>query len=222
MRKSAIHQRRAALAALLALALTACGNGEAADLADLDNSLIANEADPALTSALEDQILVDPSLTQQSNRNAVRPPELPVQAQYPVAGAAPEPRLGERSGAPKASAPAAPAGCGGNAALGMDSQWANRLPPAFPLYPGARVTEAAGSDANDCRVRVVSFRTADRAARVLDWYRTRAVQGDYSAEHQIRGRDHVLGGAQPGGAYFLIVTPVASGSEVALIVNSGR
>ena len=42
------------------------------------------DADPALTSTLEDQILVDPALAQQSNNNTVRPSETPTQAQYPL------------------------------------------------------------------------------------------------------------------------------------------
>jgi hypothetical protein len=103
-------------------------------------------------------------------------------------------------------------------------EWANRLPAAFPPYPGGRVTEAAGQDSGECRVRVVTFRTADPYQRVIDWYQQRAVQAGFSAEHQARGSDHVLGGVNQGsnGAYYLIVTPVQGGSEVALIVNNGR
>src|ERR1044071_4368852 len=68
-----------------ALALAACGSKkEGGNLASLDNSLVGNDADPALTSALQDQIAVDPNLVNQSNRNAVRPPETPTQAQYPT------------------------------------------------------------------------------------------------------------------------------------------
>src|SRR5690349_20640649 len=48
--------RAAAMAGLLALA--ACNTGDGNNLAEMDNSLIGNGADPALTSALEDQILV--------------------------------------------------------------------------------------------------------------------------------------------------------------------
>src|SRR5436190_21971789 len=79
-----IVARSAAIAALLALA--ACNRGGDNNLAEVDNSLIGNGADPALTSALEDQILVDPNLVQQTHPNTVRPPETPVQAQYPTDG----------------------------------------------------------------------------------------------------------------------------------------
>ena len=64
--------RTAALAGLIALA--ACGSG-GDNLAAIDNELIANGTDPALTSALEDQIMVDPNLVQQASPNSVRPPE---------------------------------------------------------------------------------------------------------------------------------------------------
>ncbi|MEA3017989.1 MAG: hypothetical protein QOI38_2711 [Sphingomonadales bacterium] len=203
------------------LALAACGQGSVAN-----NMLALNDADPALTSALEDQIATDPNLAQQANRLSVRPPETPTRAEYPVAAGAAQVR--RASGTSGAATPSAPGGgCSARGAApdfryGME--WANRLPAAFPPYPGGRVTEAAGQDSGECRVRVVTFRTADPYQRVIDWYQQRAVQAGFSAEHQARGSDHVLGGVNQGsnGAYYLIVTPIQGGSEVALIVNNGR
>lgn len=214
--------RLTAFSAIVALA--ACSAGSEAN-----DSFAANDADPALTAALEDQILTDPELAQQSNRHNVRPPELPIRAEYPAAGGPPPVRRAsaEHPPAPPAGPAARTCGAGGRAPAAnfrYGMEWADRLPAAFPPYPGGRVTEAAGQDAGECRVRVVTFRTADPYQRVIDWYQTRAVQAGYSAEHQARGRDHVLGGVNQGtsGAYYLIVTPVAGGSEVALIVNNGR
>jgi len=214
------------------LALAACAQGSVAN-----DGLAANEADPALTAALEDPILTDPDLAQQANRHNVRPPELPTRAEYPglrtASAEAPHPpgagpRPGAEPPAPRRADPAA-GGCGAGrggapAAFSYGMEWAQRLPAAFPPYPGGRVTEAAGQDAGPCRVRVVTFRTADGYQRVIDWYHQRAVAAGYSAEHQPRGRDHVLGGVNQGtnGAYYLIVTPIDGGSEVALIVNNGR
>ena len=54
-------------------------------------------------------------------------------------------------------------------------EWAGRLPAEFPAYPGGRVTEAAGNDRGDCRMRVVTFTTADPHNRVLEYYRSLAV-----------------------------------------------
>ncbi len=233
-----------------ALALAACGpKQDGGNLASLDNSLVGNDADPALTSALQDQIAVDPNLVNQSNRNAVRPPDTPTQAQYPAgqpgakagqsasaggqrqAGGgtlrAPEPTSADDSGQQASLAGATTGGdCRGAAAqFDYDRAWAGRLSPVFPVYPGGRISEAAGRNQGECRMRVVSFTTADAPQRVLDFYNNRAVRSGYTSEHQIRGEDHVLGGANQsdGGAFYLIVTPLPSGgSDVALISNNGR
>ncbi len=206
------HPRSAALAGLLALA--ACGSGDDNNLAALDNALLANGADPALTSALEDQILVDPNLVQQAHPNTVRPPETPMQSQYPPGSAAVQ----------QASATSGAAAGSGACAGPFDhgAQWAQRLPAEFPAYPGARITEAAGNDSGRCRVLTV--RTGDPYARVLEHYRGLAARAGFTAEHQVRGNDQVLGGVNEAsdGAFYLIVTPVRDGSEVALIVNHGR
>ena len=215
-RSAAILYRSAALAGLLALA--ACNGAGDNNLAEMDNSLIGNGADPALTSALEDQILVDPNLVQQSNPNTARPPATPVQAQYPAEAGA--------GSARQAAAGGGAADAQGRSACGVPfnygNGWANRLPAEFPAYPGWRVTEAAGSDRGDCHVRVVSFATADPYNRVLEHYRSLAARAGFSAEQQARGADQVLGGTKDDSAYYLIVTPTRTGSDVALIVNNGR
>jgi hypothetical protein len=233
-----------------ALTLAACSRGqEEGNLAALDNQLTtSNDADPALTSALQDQIAVDPQLAQQSNRNAVRPPETPTQAQYPTgqsgggapaqagtgapatAGSPGNGGAGGNGGARPAVTPAgAPAGGGANlagnacltgAGFSYNMAWAQRLSPTFPVYPGGRVTDAAGNDQNGCSARVVTFVTGDNPQRVLDWYNTQAVRAGYTSEHQLREGDHILAGAnQRGAAYYLIVTPRQRGAEVALIAN---
>ena len=194
--------RLAALAA--ALSLAACGEG-GTDVADINNEIIGNDSDPALTSALEDQILVDPALTQQSNRNAVRPPETPTQAQYPAPEEAPE---------------AVGADCA--AALSRNAGWAQKLPQPFALYPSGRLVQAAGSDRPGCRVRIVTFAAAAPPERVLEHYRGRAAEAAWSAERKMREGDHVLAGTKGGAAFYLILTPRPNGSsEVALIVDEG-
>ena len=204
--------RLTALAA--ALALAACNRAASEEnLADL-----GNDADPAVTSALNDQILVDENLTAQSNRNAVRPTPTPATATYPP---------GE-SGAKGTNAAAAMGGAGKNcsdpARFHYNMRWAGRLSPNFPVYPGGRVTEAAANNSGGCSTRVVTFTTAHDWQRILDWYHTRAVSAGYSSEHQLRDGDHVLAGAnaKDNGAFYLIVTPKPKGSEVALIANYGR
>jgi hypothetical protein len=221
MPRRAASFRTAALAGLMLLAACSRG-GDDNNLAAIDNELIANAADPALTSALEDQIMVDPNLVQQSNPNTVRPPEAPAQSQYPAdarPGDGGSARV-ERSAAGGTAAQPSAASCGG--AFDYGPQWASRMPAEFPAYPGARVTEAAGNDNGECRMRVVTFTTSDPYNRVLEHYRSVAARAGYSAEHQVRGNDQVLGGTNGDSAFYLIVTPARSGSEVALIVNNGR
>jgi hypothetical protein len=200
-----------------ALALAACNRGGGEDnLADL-----ANDADPAVTSALNDQILVDENLATQSNKNAARPSPTPAAASYPAPDASP-PAPGKAAGPPPALAGAK--GCSDPARFDYNMAWAGKLSPSFPVYPGGKVTEAAANNSGGCSTRVVTFATADHWQRVLDWYHTRAVRAGYTSEHQVREGDHILAGSNEGdkGAFYLIVTPKGKGSEVALIANKGR
>jgi hypothetical protein len=207
-----------ALAGLLALA--ACGGGSANnDLAAIDNELIANAVDPALTGALQDQLSVDPSLSQQANPNSARPPEAPVQAQYPA-----DINPGQDGSQTRTAGGTAPPPSAAICGQGFDTgdAWASRMPAEFPAYAGGRLTEAAGNDHNGCHMRVVSFTTRDAPQRVLDNYRGLVTRAGYSAEQQQRGGDQVLGGTRGESAYYLIVTPQGTGSDVSLIVNNGR
>lgn len=187
--------------AAAALLLSGCQRKN--DLAQLDNELIANAADPAVSSALNDQILVDPTLSQQSNRNAVRPPERPVQAQYPP-GASP-------------GTPDGPGACGADFPYGR--QYAAQLPQPFIVYPGASVTDAAANDRGDCHMRVATFVTPDPPEQVMGFYADRARAGGFSADRQTRGRDQLLGGTAGDAAYVIVVSPRGTGSDVSLIAS---
>ncbi len=235
---------RPLLASLLLLA--ACSKQPAAqqDLDSLDKELTGDAAvaqrDPALGAALRDQIMVDPALTQTANTNVVRPPSRPDPLSVPVDDATPRPD--GVTAADLKPAPAAKADCpecrkaagaltlgelavrqGGDDAgcarvVSYSAGWANRLPDDLPLYPDARVREAAGNDA--CGLRVVSFASGAPVGRILDWYNARATRAGYSAEHQASGAQHVLGGTRRSNAYVVYVTPnPAGGSEVDLLVR---
>ena len=204
--------RLAALTAMLAL--SGCDSFRGDDKANA----AANDTDPEIADALNDQILVDSNLDNQSNRNSARAPVAPGGSRYPAAEGS--------SGGGKGTDAAAALGknCADAAKFDYNPGWAKRLSPTFPLYPGARVTEAAANNQAGCSTRVVTFTTGDGWQPVLDWYHNRAVSAGYSSEHQLRDGDHVLGGANPrdNGAFYLIVTPKPNGSEVALIANNGR
>ena len=112
------------------------------------------------------------------------------------------------------------AGCAGD--IRYASAFALRLPPALPLYPDARVSEAAGKDGNGCALRVVSFASNAPLTRVLDWYYTHATRGGYSASHQTDGAEHVLIGARGDAAYAVYLSPrEGGGTSVDLVSNGG-
>lgn len=239
----------ASIAIPLALAVAACGKPPAAqqEIDRLDRELAAgNAVDPVLATALDDQIMVDPSLAQSSNVNAIRPPDRPASGAMPADDVAARALHGET--ATLRPAPAAGGACPACAAkrgaltlgelarrqrdpgvsgcaprLGYSAAWATRLPAALPLYPDARVIEAAGADADGCRLRVVSFASAAPVDRLIDWYNGRATAAGYTAAHEADADGDVLGGTKDDAAYVVYVAPRrGGGSSVDLIANAGR
>lgn len=247
---------------LVALAgtLAACGGSKnsTASLDSLDGELtngasIGNTRDPALMSALQSQIMVDPTLAQQANSDAVRPPSQPLSGAVPPdtgpAPATPAVIAATATSETLKTTPAASADCpqctaarqsltlGALASRQSDrrtascvgdlhysARWANRLPADLPLYPDARVSEAAGAADNGCALRAVSFATAAPLQTVLDYYYTRTTNAGYAAGHQADGDEHVLGGtrARDAGAFTLFLTARADGgTNVDLLANNG-
>lgn len=235
----------------LPLALAGCGGtkNKAAELDSIDAELAGNIADngsdPALASALGGQIMVDPQLAQSANNDAVRPPAQPPSGAVPPVDIAAARKPGDLG--PLRSAPAPGADCPGCkakdtsltlAALAQaqgtgsadcvgrvtySAGWANRLPRGVPLFPDARLTEAAGTSDNGCSLRVLSFSTGQPLQRVLDWYYTRTSEAGFTSRHEAKGSEHVLAGTQrDGGAFAVWLRPRAGGgTEVDLATNNG-
>ncbi|MET0371813.1 MAG: hypothetical protein ABW039_10600 [Sphingobium sp.] len=244
--------RVAILAALAALSLGGCGGkAEDSSLAALDAQLTNNAVDPALKGALADQIVVDPNLVGQSNKNAVRPADRPANGALPVlegdagkaqaeaariAGgkllAAPAPADGEAMESDvtlgalareQAKAGGGNAGC--SKKLVYANGWAERLPEPFTLYPGAQLMEAAGAERDGCTLRAASFVTPVPRQSVIDFYYTQAKRAGFDADHRLMGGDNVLGGtrAGDGNAYFIVVTDAPGGKTgVDIIADGGR
>lgn len=244
MRAASSLLRRPGLALLLPLALAACGGAEPSD-----DTADANGVDPALASALHDQIMVDPQLSQQANGDAVRPPGQPYSAGVPADGVAaggaakdeqlmraPEPVAATKDCTACAAGREA-ATLGGLAARQKDGRtkgcasslqysasWAQRLPADLPLYPQARVTEAAGTEGGSCALRVVSFSAPVTMQGMLDWYYTKASKAGYTSEHQVDGNQHILGGTRDrdGGAYVIYMTSRPDGgTDLDIVANNG-
>ena len=243
------------------LALAACGTKPApeSNIDSLDAELAGNAtntSDPAIRAALQDQIMVDPALSGQSNADAIRPPQQPYSGALPpdsVAGSKNDGTLtasgsSSSGGSKPAPAPSGDcpqckvrndsvtlgalarrqadrrtAGCARN--LQYSTGWAQRLPADLPLYPDARVDEAAGAAANGCALRVVSFSTGASIQTVLDYYYGRATAAGYSAEHQADDGQHVMGGTRgrDGAAYVIYLETRGDGrTEVDLVANNGN
>jgi len=221
------------------LLLAGCGSG--GDKAPAPKA----EDDPAVTSALGDEIMVDPELAGQQGGPGASAIELPPEQRTPEAAAAAKAEAVKLAGGTIQSAPTP---SGGNdlgkliegaataaqvaaaaktgkvdcaAKVAYSAKWANALPPALAVYPRGAVQEAAGTDSDGCRLRVVNFTTPVTPGDVVDFYYTRVRAGGYDASHQVDGKDHVLGGKKAGGAYLVYARALDNGLTEVDLVASG-
>ena len=95
--------------------------------------------------------------------------------------------------------------------LAYGNDWANKLPPAFPLPPQARLTEAAGHDGG-CGIRAVSFTMTGARTAALDWYAAKARAAGYSADRDDQGGDLRLAGNRDDAAFYVIAGPPVAGA----------
>ena len=223
---------------------SAASSADQQELANGTDPVSGADRDPALEAALRDQIMVDPKLVQQANADALRPPLQPESLALPpedVADAAHKPVAGQLRPAPAAS-PDCPQCAAARRALTLgalaasqgtsadcvqrtaySADWANRLPADVPLYPDARVLEAAGADGQGCALRVVSFISAAPLQRLLDWYYTRTADAGYRAGHGTEAEEHVLAGTRRSAAFMLRLRPrPGGGTNVDLMVDAAR
>lgn len=211
------------LAGSIALALLAgCGGKEKSDLDSIDQRLGAN-ADPEIMAAVNDQLMVDPALSQQANEHAVRPPTRPMQSPIP-----PDPVLG---GQP----PVAPANTLGQLAafsanqfrgcqldVGYAMEFSTRLPAELPIHPRGRLTEAAGSDNAGCRLRAVSYEAPETPESLAGYYLALAKRGGYRAElKRGTGETLVTGARGDGAAFYAVIRPRGAGASADLVANHG-
>jgi hypothetical protein len=213
--------------AAAALALSACGGAadDKASLDKLDTSLGGKgDADPALTAALEDQIMVDPTLSGQANEDSIRPPTEPASAPIPAAREGDTAQTLGGLATDQAITANKDRFTGCSLDVQYSTEWANRLPIDLPLYPQARVAEAGGSDTATCKLRAVTFASAAAPRAMVDFYLTLAKRAGYSGAQKGEGNEVTVSGTRPsdGGAFYAIISPSGSGSSVDLVSNRGR
>ena len=110
--------------------------------------------------------------------------------------------------------------CGASASY--DMAWSLRLPQTFPIYPRGHLIEAAGSDGNGCRLRVVRFVTPVEPNAIIDFYHTLARAAQFDARHnQADGRE-LLEGNKGAAAYAVQARVREDGlTEADIVVNGG-
>lgn len=226
----------ASLASVLLLA--GCGSADKAEKAKAEN-------DPAVTSALGDEIMVDPELAGQQGPAGGSAIELPPERRTPEAIAAMKAEAAKLAGGEIHSAPAPSDGgdatrlvegaataaqmaaaartgkvdCAGK--VEYSANWVNSLPAVLAVYPQGAVQEAAGTDSEGCKLRVVSFVTPVGPGDIIDFYYTRVRSGGYDASHRVDGEGHVLGGNKAGAAYLVYARKLDNGLTEVDLVSSG-
>ncbi len=231
---------RYAFAGLAGLALlSGCGS---------DENDTSAEGDPAMTGALEDQIMVDPDLAGQNGGAASaggNRVELPPEQRSPKAIAAakeeaakmaggkvqsaPEPAKGDVASLTASAATAAQIAestrsaqtdCAVRAQYSMS--WAAKLPDALAVYPRGAVQEAAGIDGDGCSVKVVNFVTPVAPRDIIDFYYTRVSSAGFDAQYRLDGNDHVLGGSKAGSAYMVYARQLDNGLTEVDLISTGK
>ena len=243
------------IALALPLTACGGANSDEAAVADLDNKLVGKGSDPEMNAALNDRILVDPDLTDSANVNTIKAADRPLSGAVPAdSGYDGDASIEALDGAKLMRAPKATVvreedctTCGEKRAVTLGSLaadqgvtrgkgtcdaklqygagWATRMPPEFPVYPRGRVKEAGGVDGGICDIRVATFTTSAAMQNVIDYYYTRARKSGFTADHELRAGEHVLGGVRDndGGAYFITFNPApGGGTSVDIVANNGR
>lgn len=229
MARSNLFNRPCAIATLAAaLALAGCGGDEKAKLDQVDQELAARKArDPAVQSAIEGQIMVDPGLADKANEHSVRPSNQPnadalplpdEQTPQPDTGQPPAALAGEQARISRVSF----AAC--QLDVAYSARFAASLPVDLPLFSGGRVVEAAGSDTPTCRLRAVTYSTSAPLAEVAGYYKALATKAGYRVGEKVAAADHLISGQRAGdrAAFYVILQPAGGGTMVDLVANNGR
>ena len=224
-----MHRPILLFAPMAMLALGGCGEKKAdkAELDRIDAQLGGKvKTDPLLAQALEDQIMVDPNLTQQANEHSTRAPDTPFAAQVPLdapllPAGGPGQTLGARAAVQAGVAKDRFIGCALD--VSYSQTYANLLPAGLPLHPKAQVIEAAGSNRSGCQLRAVTFAVPLPPHALADFYLGVAKRGGYAAQ-TANGSDGLTVSAThtSGAAFYLIVKPDGTGSSADLVSNRGR
>jgi hypothetical protein len=162
----------------------------------------------AITDAVNDPILADPRLSLQERGGAIGVPT-------GVAENVADQTLGQVAAA-RAAEPAF-AGC--NAKIDYAFAWSARLPADLPLPEAVKVTEAAGSDAKACKLRLVRYLIAQPTDAVTGYYRELAKKRGFA----LTENDGAISGrrARDGAAFIITFGDTKGATTVDFVTNRG-
>lgn len=183
-------------ALVLLLLISACGTATP--------DAAVNETDPAITDALADPIMADPRLALQDRGGSIGVPT-------GIDGGEHTQTLGQIAASRVREAPFA--GC--NARIDYAFAWMARLHADLALPDTAKVSEAAGSNAPACNLRIVRYAIARPVAEVDLFYRKRgfALTSNDGAISGVRSKD--------GAAYWVLISATKIGATVDFVTNRG-
>ncbi|WEK47531.1 MAG: hypothetical protein P0Y56_04360 [Candidatus Andeanibacterium colombiense] len=223
------------------LLLAACGGSK--------DPPAKGSGDGELSSALGDEIMVDPDLAGQNHANSavaagqedgtlppeMRSPEALDRARSAAlvlvggamkkapAAVAVAGKLPPDAALAVASRAAAAPGDSGNCADRAEytMKWAAKLPATFPVYPQSSVQEAAGTDEGGCALRVINYVTPVPLGEVIDFYFTRATGAGFSVQRVKEDGDDVIGGVKGKSSYVVYARAIPSGGTSVDLVTHG-
>jgi hypothetical protein len=224
------------------LALAGCGSGDASDAA-------AKSEAAGLELAMAPPMTIDADLTTRNlAESAIAGGGPPVIALPPFergsdAAAAAKADAEKLSGGPIASAPSSEGdvdpvlreavaagqragaikGPGRNCGTKADYAlaWSLQLPGALPIYPRGALIEAAGSDRDGCRLRVVRFVTPVSPDAIVDFYHARGRAAGFSMRHRADEETRQLTGSKGTGEFAVQARKRDDGLTEADIVANG-
>lgn len=206
------------------------------------------EQDPAVTGALDGQIMTDPELSSQNGAAVAAggaAVELPPEQRSPEAIAAARQEAAKLVGGTIENVPQASTGAATSLAesaataaqvaeatrsastdcaskVEYSADWAARLPKPLAVYPRGAVQEAAGVNGGGCALNVVTFVTPVQPRDVLGYYYTGVRKAGYDAQYRMDGSDHVLGGKSGGKAYVVYARTLDNGLTEVDLVATGQ
>lgn len=99
--------------------------------------------------------------------------------------------------------------------------WSLQLPQALPIYPRGHLLEAAGSNTDGCKLRVVRFVTPVEAKALVDFYHARARTAGFVMRIRADETTHQLTGSKGGAEFAVQARQRDDGLTEADIVTNG-